>query len=128
MSCTRRVRRGGGFLNKVKEFVGMRPKSPFTAGPYLSDNEKNITKKIKQLEEGIPQIIGLGRFEGFNTTNVIRGMEKEITSLKAQLAKVRGENTMQFTNNPAYAGNNAVSVGGKRKSRKQRRRRMTRRR
>jgi hypothetical protein len=125
MNKTRRTRRGGA---GILEMIGLRrPRSPFT-GPRVSNDEKKLLGKIKQLEEGIPAVKGLGNFEGFNTTESIKSMEKELAQLKKQLATLRGENTMNVSMNPGYAGNNAVSVGGKRKSRKQRRRRMTRRR
>ena len=122
MSCTRRVRRGGaGFLNTLGEAVGLKKKSPFTAGPFVSKNETSLMKKIKQLEEGIPAVKSLGNFEGFNTGNAVQAMQKELEISKNQLARLRGENTMTFTNNPGY-----VAEGGKRKSRKQKRRHRTR--
>jgi hypothetical protein len=121
MSYTRRIRKGGaGFLNTIGEAIGIKKKSPFT-GPLVTTNETNILKKIKRLEEGIPAVKSLGNFEGFNTANAIQAMEKELSTLKKQVANLRGENTMTYTNNPGYAHR-----GGKRKSRKQKRRSRTR--
>lgn len=113
MGYTRRVRRGGaGFLNTIGEAIGLKKKSPFT-GPLVTKNEQSLEKKIKQLEEGIPAVKRLGNFEGFNTTEAIKAMERELAALKKQVATLRGENTMTYMNNPGYAPS-----GGRRKTKK----------
>jgi hypothetical protein len=82
--------------------------------------EKNIMKKINQKKEGMQGLQGLALYEGRNLSNVIGKEKQKVEKMENRLANIQGKNTMKYITNPGY-------MGGK-KTRKQRRRRMTRRR
>jgi hypothetical protein len=115
MGKTRRVRKGGEW-----RLPFLKSKSPFR-GPAVSNHEKNLVAQIKQFEEGIPAVQQLANLEGFNASVSIEKMKQELDTLKRKLSNLRGETQKEsWYTNP-------ISKGGRR-TRKQRRRRITKRR
>jgi hypothetical protein len=122
MGQTRRVRKGGdrGIVNTFKGMLGFQT-SPFR-GPAVSKQEKTLVAQIKQLEEGIPSVKQLANYEGFNASESIQKMKQELDTLKRKLSNLRGE-----TQEESWYTNPGFKNGG-RYTRKQTRRRMTKRR
>jgi hypothetical protein len=95
-------------------------KSPLSTVKTLTPVEKNLYKKINQKKEGIQGLQGLALYEGRNLSNVIEKEKQKVEKMENRLANIQGKNTMKYITNPGYMGG--------RKTRKQLRKRMTRRR
>ena len=93
-------------------------KSPLTTSKTMTPVEKNLIKKINRKKEGILQLKGLESYEGRNLSHAIQPMEQKLEKMENQLRNLRGDNKIKYITNPGYMGG--------RKTRKQRRRRLTR--
>jgi hypothetical protein len=117
MGQTRRVRKGGAGIFSFR-------RKPISSVPPVSKEEQKLMKNIQQLEEGLPKVEALVKFEGLPLNGVLQ-MKEELAEKKRRLQELQGVNVGFVQPNPGYN-----SAGGKRKSRKQRgrdrRRRMTR--